>query len=101
MPEQPYGAPRLPDDFDESEPGVPFRRPTAPDPRASATPLGRPGEFMTDPEVLSAQADWMAATGPGRLVAGPNPGEFVPAEEAGEVPGAPDEPESPPGLTVT
>jgi hypothetical protein len=122
MPEQPLGAPRLPDDFDESRPGLPFRR--APDPRSQATPLGKPGEFMTDATVLAAQKDWLDATGPGRLVAGPNPGEFITAEEAerqkaaeaeqqdagdvaveGDMVGAPEAPsppsDPPAGLTVT
>jgi hypothetical protein len=84
MPEQPIGAPRLSDDFDESQPGLPFRRVEAPDPRADATPLAPDGELMTSPEVAAASADWLGAVGPGRLVPGETPGEFV---LAGEAPG--------------
>lgn len=96
MPEQPWGAPALPDDFDETQPGLPFRNPA----------LVR-RDLMTDPEVTAAHADWLSAVGPGRLVPDPaTPGRFMPtgevdspAEEQAEVPGAPDEPE-PPGMQV-
>lgn len=88
MPEQPFGAPALSDDFDESQPGLPFRV-------QSPAPTGpQPGEFMTDPGIMAAHADWNAAVGPGRLIPGENPGEFVNPEERSEAPGTPDEPES-------